>query len=568
MKIHIILSLILSLSQQLLAQSGFGAAENSCSNINVNNPLIPSPNSEIPKRATFKIFPHGDPTASCTGTLINRNTTQDNLGFYMVMASHCFRDSELNDPNTEYDLIFNFESPTSNSNDVPISNRGKTKANSAGQQINYQSISTLDEGFQYLHKTKLRLVANYTGNSGAFFGDFIMFEILKPIPPHFNVAFAGWYPGAYAFFSTGITYPYQYKVISHPLGDIKKKTFAAQAISITGSTTGLMCRTVTSIIDGVFRVFGGNSNTQSACRFFETQTVWLPYYSYGGLKKGSSGSSLLSKNDKILGTFSFFITGSIDPCVNVYFNKFRVAYYRNETKNTLNPSENFWVDQLGIDGSLINCYSSLNNLSGEYFAGKDYNPNSGIVSNNRTTLQSATTINTNGALRIHPGADYVFVSSGGTTLNPGFEIVTPAQGETRGIFEIKTGSCLVPRSSNNSNNIPYSIVEKAKNLQLPKYKPFNLNLENTSLAANNSIQVFPNPNDGDFTIRFKTETKGNVELSFTDILGRSILKTNFNTIQGENFYPLNFNEKKLQAGIYFIILTEGENKRVEKVVIK
>jgi hypothetical protein len=40
------------------------------------------------------------------------------------------------------------------------------------------------------------------------------------------------------------------------------------------------------------------------------------------------------------------------------------------------------------------------------------------------------------------------------------------------------------------------------------------------------------------------------------------------TIQGDNFYQLNLAEKRLQAGVYFITLTEGENKRAQKIMIQ
>ena len=58
----------------------------------------------------------------------------------------------------------------------------------------------------------------------------------------------------------------------------------------------------------------------------------------------------------------------------------------------------------------------MSNLSGEYFAGKDYNQNSGIVSGGKTTLQSASTITIND-VKIHPGANYSFVAQNSITFN-------------------------------------------------------------------------------------------------------------------------------------------------------
>jgi Secretion system C-terminal sorting domain len=371
------------------------------------------------------------------------------------------------------------------------------------------------------------------------------------------------------FSSLGFTTnPGRYTTFSHPLGDIKKKSIPGQVITITGSTVGLVCRVVTKIIDGIFRLFGGNKKTEAACRFLEFQTAWVPIFSFGGVEDGSSGSSLISYDDKIIGTLSNTIPSVACGFQNAHYNKFRVAYYRDEVRTTLNPSNNFWLDQYGMESNITTCFSSLNNLSGEYFAGKDYATNSGIVSNGRTFLRSASTISTSGTVRIHPGADYVFVCPSGTVLNAGFEIVPPATaiGETAGVFEIQKGSCVVPRSNENSVDIPYEMLNRAWNLKLPEYKPFNLTTDNNNFPDVNSIQVFPNPNEGNFTIRFETKTESRVELNFTDILGRSIFSTSLKTNQGDNFYELNLNDKKLQAGVYFLTLVEGESKRVQKVM--
>ena len=136
----------------------FGGAASSCyvnANAHIQGNLVIR---NIPKRATFKINFKlaGASSENCTGTLINRNTTQNGLGFYFITAGHCFTDTDLSDPNKEFDLIFNYESPTSESNSTPISNRG-AKTNSQ-PPTNIQSLNTSDNGFQYIHRSKLRLV--------------------------------------------------------------------------------------------------------------------------------------------------------------------------------------------------------------------------------------------------------------------------------------------------------------------------------------------------------------------------------------------------------------------------
>jgi hypothetical protein len=564
-----IVYLILLLSVNLYSQI-FGSADNSCSNVNANSSIYSNVH-DIAKRATVNIG------ANCTGTLVNRKVQQDNLGFFMITSSHCFNQADLDNPNKEYELFFNYESPTSVSTSTPISNRGeKRPTGTIPPQEFFQSNKTHENGgYQYYHKTKMRVVANFTsGIKGGIFGDFLLLEILKPIPPHFNVAYAGWYPGMAVFFPGINNYAYNYVNYAHPKGDIKKFSNTSTTISVTGATTGALCRSVTKVIDAIRFLFGGTSKTESVCRFFETQTVWVPFFQGGGVEGGSSGSALLSSGGNILGNMSFTFASTCFNS-NAYFSKFRVAYYREEVRNVLNPSNDFWVDQFGISGRLINCYSSLNNLNGEYFAGRDYNLNSGITSNGRINLRSESTITTNGSLRIHPGADYSFTAGQTITLNPGFEVVIPRSGETMGVFEARTASCVVPRSDEKSNDIPSDVMRKARNLELPQFKPFNpqqfLNKDNglVDLDAQSEIQAYPNPSsDGNFTVRFVVDAKKSVNLAFTDILGKTIYATKYSCIQGENYFPLDMSGKGISEGMYFIIVDDGATKKVKKVIIK
>ena len=565
MKKNILIILITLCSISLKGQFGITDGNSSvCLYINANTAISGNfLTRNIPKRATFKVNFKlaGAGIDNCTGTLINRKTTQNELGFFFITAGHCFSDTDLSDPNKEFDLIFNYESPTSVSTSTPTSNRG-AKTNTQ-PPTNIQSVNTQMTGFQYIHRSKLRLVVK---NS---FRDFALFEILKPIPPHFNVAYAGWHPG-FIFNLSPINGSFNYTVFHHPANDIKKISTTSTVLSIRPLEHG--CRSITKIIDAVFGwIWGRNKSTQVICSIppLDIGRAWVPFWTAGTITSGSSGASLINNRDKIVGVLWSTAADLSCQFQNVVFNKLRSNYYDESVRSVLNPSKGFWTDELGIDGDIITCYQSLNGLNGEYFAGKDYNSNSGIVNDNKTTLQSATTITTNGALRIHPGADYVFISPNGTTLNSGFEIVAPTQGETKGIFEIKTGSCIIPRSDKNADNIPYSILEKAKKLQLPEYMPFNLTLDKNSVTDLNGVQAYPNPSsDGNFTIRFVVDAKKEVNLSVIDILGKTVYSTPYNCIQGENYFPLDMSRNGLSAGIYFITLQDGAIKKVKKVIVE
>jgi len=74
-----------------------------------------------PREATVKIrFADG---SECTGTLMNRKTGDDNLGFYLLTAKHCTDDVDFN---AEHTLYFNYQSPDGNTNNTATTNQGIT----------------------------------------------------------------------------------------------------------------------------------------------------------------------------------------------------------------------------------------------------------------------------------------------------------------------------------------------------------------------------------------------------------------------------------------------------------
>jgi hypothetical protein len=227
----ILILLWILISSNLFAQndSRFGLAGD-CE-VNVYDPAHNTGRNGI-INATVKIIfnnKNGRPSW-CSGTMVNRNTSDSDIVFYILSARHCIDEM---DTNKEQYVIFNYQSPDADKNSTPVSNQGQ----------NYkQSISLSDTtGYEYFHKTKIRIVDYF------FWGDFALLELLTPVPPHFNISYAGWSP---SIFSTDPN-PFNMVGIHHPRGDIKK--ISGVNSFIWGETliaTG--CYTVTTIIDFLF----------------------------------------------------------------------------------------------------------------------------------------------------------------------------------------------------------------------------------------------------------------------------------------------------------------------------
>jgi hypothetical protein len=137
---------IFSLSKCMSGQGSFGTAQ-PC-NINVNDPSKLNDGRHDIIGATFRIIllQDGSNSSGCTGTLVNRNTSDADVGFYFIIAKHCLNDIDLNE---QHYLSFNYQSPNANNNSVPLSNQGL---------VPEQSNNAVPNGYEYLHRSKLELI--------------------------------------------------------------------------------------------------------------------------------------------------------------------------------------------------------------------------------------------------------------------------------------------------------------------------------------------------------------------------------------------------------------------------
>jgi hypothetical protein len=79
------------------------------------------------------------------------------------------------------------------------------------------------------------------------------------------------------------------------------------------------------------------------------------------------------------------------------------------------------------------------------------------------------------------------------------------------------------------------------------------------LSANTlGVKVYPNPNNGEFTIEANNNSSAFVTVS--DITGRVVESTNLNN------QTVSFDLKHLASGIYYVKVVEGQNSQVIKVV--
>lgn len=78
------------------------------------------------------------------------------------------------------------------------------------------------------------------------------------------------------------------------------------------------------------------------------------------------------------------------------------------------------------------------------------------------------------------------------------------------------------------------------------------------------LKVFPNPNNGAFSMTWGSEFSGNLEVAIFDIYGKKIKTMATKNQIGQNQLEVNLN---VTAGTYFIEMTDGKAGVVEKIVV-
>ena len=99
---------------------------------------------------------------------------------------------------------------------------------------------------------------------------------------------------------------------------------------------------------------------------------------------------------------------------------------------------------------------------------------------------------------------------------------------------------------------------------------WSLNVCSTApLAVNENLfqdfAIYPNPNNGNFTVMFNTVSSENVNVDVYDMRGRQIYKNEFTN---SGAFNQNINLDNVQAGVYLVLVTNGESKIVKRIIIE
>jgi hypothetical protein len=539
---------------QFVPPSGIGIGPVLDCEVNVNALTTEDFRNDI-KRAVFKLNIPG--SGNCSATLINRNTGQNEMGQYFITAWHCFRTGSGDCNGGEFDftnsvnLIFNFQSPNDQS----------------------QVFANNVNGSVYQISRRVRLVDKFS----CAYGDFALCEILDdPIPPYFNVYYAGWYPNELLINANG-----DFAAIHHPLGNIKK---ISSADYLTFSTGGVKstCVTVTKIVDFLFGwIWKRKWSTQVVCTYLQLPFVGPKYeingYDYGRIEDASSGGGLFTGErgfagaNKLIGQVSASVPAHTCAFVDVgisYYGKLSDSYYRQDVKNTLNPSNDYWVDQNGIPGRQITCHPQININAG---AGRiDLYPASFYQQQNAITLTAQSNFVTTGTVIVRNGADFTFQAGETIELNQDFEVESGASF----VAEITPSPCTisdgVSRRSTSLPGVTPEFQKVLKNFPAPNQKKFDINkyLPATVAKKDNNVNAFnlyPNPSTGIVNVEFfLKEQEKNVTLDIYDLYGHHVYSKKYSGIY---FIKEKLTLPSTNSGMYNLIIKTTTGTYSKRIIL-
>lgn len=131
-----------------------------------------------------------------------------------------------------------------------------------------------------------------------------------------------------------------------------------------------------------------------------------------------------------------------------------------------------------------------------------------------------------------------------------------ADGEnSQGDWIFNIGDIIVDGNRATWNSITITICESGN---IPILSTNEFNLENT-------LSVYPNPNNGEFNIKFNVRTD-NVEVQVFDIRGRSVFDSTYTNGSGEFNETINLGT--VNSGVYLLNINDGENTVIKKIIVE
>ncbi|WP_130736322.1 reprolysin-like metallopeptidase [Flavobacterium sp. J27] len=113
-------------------------------------------------------------------------------------------------------------------------------------------------------------------------------------------------------------------------------------------------------------------------------------------------------------------------------------------------------------------------------------------------------------------------------------------------------------------------IADAYNLDGGSLNSWSLNICTVQPLASESFDLkdfslYPNPNNGSFTVKFTSESSNNIEIGVYDISGRQVYNKSFSNTGNFN---QNINLNNVQSGVYLVSIIDGSQKVVKRIIVE
>jgi hypothetical protein len=79
------------------------------------------------------------------------------------------------------------------------------------------------------------------------------------------------------------------------------------------------------------------------------------------------------------------------------------------------------------------------------------------------------------------------------------------------------------------------------------------------------LAIYPNPNSGEFTVQFASNSSNKVGIEVIDLRGRKIFENQYANL---GLFNQTIQLDNAQSGIYLVSITDGDKKIVKKIVVE
>lgn len=260
---------------------------------------------------------------------------------------------------------------------------------------------------------------------------------------------------------------------------------------------------------------------------------WVTNSTSGPTDQGSSGSPLFSENtDHVIGNLSHGLSDCDNLSGGDSYGKVKsqwddVGGSNNRLKDWLDPVGSNPFTVAGRDP----CFNNLVIPSVHLRPATNYQPWS------RVLIQANTSITTSGNVIVDNLSEYAFTANNEISLTVGFS-AEPGS-EFSAYIAGCTGTAVGHREFANSGS--ESLFER------------------NSL---NKLSIFPNPNNGSFTVKFDGLNEGALEIR--NVLGQVLLSER---TQGEILKEVHLGQE-IKSGMYFVVFTDQKGNKYKEKFIK